>query len=223
MTTLLFAIGVLSAVVLLPLLFRTFVDPTFRIWPTPAPGSWQSRLFWTLFRALNVATLAVAAFDTVTALGLPDLLRGVALGGFAAGAVLYAYCLFALGKSNTYCNQDGLVTTGIYRWTRNPQYATIISVYALLAVAADNPATYLLGGALIAVYLMMALVEESWLEAAYGGAYRRYRLRVPRFCNWRRADVLATVTMRKARKWFAGRLAASAGDLQISTGPSRKR
>ena len=87
-------------------------------------------------------------------LGLPASSRAPALTGFAVSAVISGYALRALGRSNTYCNQDGLVTDGIYRWTRNPQYATIIPVYALLAVAVDSGVTYLLSAALIVVYIL---------------------------------------------------------------------
>jgi protein-S-isoprenylcysteine O-methyltransferase Ste14 len=117
----------------------------------------------------------------------------------------YGYALFALGKSNTYCNVGGLVTYGIYRWTRNPQYATVIPVYLSLAVAADSGLTYILCAAMIAVYVLMALNEEPWLEAAYGDVYRRYRRRVPRFFNWRRARVLVGWILRGLLRHSSGR------------------
>jgi protein-S-isoprenylcysteine O-methyltransferase Ste14 len=84
-----------------------------------------------------------------------------------------------------------LVTDGIYRWTRNPQNAMLIVVYGCLAFAADSAPTYLLCAAMMAVYVLMVLAEEPWLEAAYGEPYRRYCNDVPRFFNWRRAAVLA--------------------------------
>ena len=127
--------------------------------------------FWTLFRLLNVSAFAVAIADAGTFLGLPTEVRLFGLIALACTGSLYVYALFALGHSNTYCSQGGLVTHGIYRWTRNPQYATIIPVYASLAVAADSLMTTLLCLALAAVYVLMALVEEPWLQRAYGAAY----------------------------------------------------
>ena len=233
MTVMLFAIGAAAAAGLIPLLLRTLIDPQFRIWPTPQPGGWLSRLFWTLFRTLNVAALATALTSALTeqptALGLPVELRGAALIGFAVSAAVYGYALLTLGTSNTYCNPDGLITHGIYRWTRNPQYAAIIPVYALLAVGADNSYTYPLSAALIAVYTLMALVEEPWLEVAYGAAYRRYCRRVPRFINWHRASVLTRSMIRRLSRsgqlkgQVCTRLAGDGGGQLISTGFGRKR
>ena len=76
----------------------------FRIWPTPA-GSWQSRVFWTLFRALNVIAFATAATATSRLLDLPDALRAAALAVLLAFGAVYIYALVALGKANTYCEQ----------------------------------------------------------------------------------------------------------------------
>ncbi len=203
-----FAIGMVSAVTLLPLLAATLINPQFRVWPPPRQDSWQSIVFWPLFRLLNVAAFATALASGAGFLGLPSWLRGFAVVGLAVSGAAYIYALFALGKRNTYCNADGLVTQGIYRWTRNPQYATVIPVYASLAVAADSGLTYVLCLLMIAVYVLMALVEEPWLEACYGAPYRRYCRRVPRFFNWHRAKVLAGRLGRHVLRLVNSRLSA---------------
>ena len=60
MATILFAIGVAVAAVLLGLLVLTLLFRPLRIWPTPGTGSWQGYVFWPLFRSLNVLCFAVA-------------------------------------------------------------------------------------------------------------------------------------------------------------------
>ena len=72
----------------------------------------------------------------------------------------------------------------------------MIPVFVGLAIAADSASTYVLGFALVAVYVLMALVEEPWLEEAYGEQYVRYRRRVPRFFNWHRAYVFLQTRLR---------------------------
>ncbi|HZT46457.1 MAG TPA: methyltransferase [Hyphomicrobiaceae bacterium] len=191
MTTALFAIGVVAAAALLGLLVLTLTCPRLRIWPTPGPGSWQSYVFWPLFRSLNVLCFAVALLDRGRVVGLPLWLRAAALALLAGSLALFVYSFRVLGRDNSYGAQEGLVTGGIYRWTRNPQNAMLIVVYGCLAVAADGPSTYVLCAAMMAAYALMVLAEEPWLGAVYGEPYRRYCRRVPRFFNWRRAALLA--------------------------------
>ncbi|MFM9851000.1 MAG: methyltransferase family protein [Hyphomicrobiaceae bacterium] len=182
-----FWLGAAVAAVLLCLLVLTLIFSRLRIWPTPGEGSWQSYAFWPLFRGLNVLCFAMALTDRTTYLGLPVWLRIMAGLLLAASLALFIYSFRVLGRDNSYGAQDGLITRGIYRWTRNPQNAMLVVVYGCLAIAADNGPTYVLCGVMISVYVLMVLAEEPWLEATYGAPYKRYCQRVPRFFNWRRA------------------------------------
>jgi protein-S-isoprenylcysteine O-methyltransferase Ste14 len=192
-----FLVGAAVAAVLLSLLVLTILLPTLRIWPTPGTGSWQSYVFWPLFRGLNVLCFVMAWVDRTSYLGLPVWLRLMAGLFLGASLALFIYSFRMLGRHNSYGAQDGLVTGGIYRWTRNPQNAMLVVVYGCLALAADSGPSYLLCGAMMAVYVLMVFLEEPWLEATYGAAYRRYCQRVPRFFNWRRAAVAVRAHWRR--------------------------
>ena len=102
-----------------------------------------------------------------------------------------------LGRDNSYGAQDGLVTGGIYRWSRNPQNAMLVVVYGCLAAATDGGGTYLLCAAMMAVYVLMVLCEEPWLEHVYGEPFRRYCRRVPRFFNCRRALLVLQIATKR--------------------------
>ncbi len=186
MSGLVLVIGVIAGVTLPGLLACTIVNRELKFWPTPGKGSWQSRVFWTLFRTLNVATLALAYLDWQRWDGF-SLERGLGATVAILCFALYGWGLYALGRRNLYCGRDGLVTGGIYSWTRNPQYATAIPAYLGLAVASHSVAVFAVASLLTLSFLLMAFAEEHWLEAAYGADYRRYRLEVARFYNWRRA------------------------------------
>jgi protein-S-isoprenylcysteine O-methyltransferase Ste14 len=189
----LFAIGAAAAAVLLGLLVATLLSPSFRIWPTPGEKTWQSYVFWPLFRGLNLLCFAAAIADQpASGLGLPIWMRVLAATVLAGSIALFVYSFRVLGRDNSYGAQDGLVTAGIYQWTRNPQNAMLIVVYGALAVAADSAPAYVLCAAMMAVYYLMILAEEPWLEGVYGEPYRRYCQAVPRLFNWR----LAAATMR---------------------------
>lgn len=186
MTYLLPAIALSSGAALIALLALTLADRRLRIWPTPGDGTWQSLLFWLLFRTLNATAILLAIADWGSLGLVPVPLRGLGLAAAAACLVLYLRSLASLGPPNTYCRRAGLVDRGIYRWTRNPQYATIIPAYAGLALAADSAMAGGVIAVLAAVYVLMAYAEEPWLRTAYPDVYDRYARRVPRFYNWRR-------------------------------------
>lgn len=205
MTGALFAIGSVVAAGLVGLLLLTLLVPALRIWPTPGAGTWQSYLFWPLFRSLNVLCFAVALLDRTPYLGLPAWLRLLALAMLAVSIALFVYSFRVLGRDNSYCAQDGLVTRGVYRWSRNPQNAMLVVVYGCLAAAADSAPAYVLCAAMMAVYVLMVLAEEPWLVAAYGVPYRRYCARVPRFFNWRRAALWLRSSLRPRRRPLAAR------------------
>ena len=200
MAAVLFTTGAVIAATLLGLLVLTLVSRSFRIWPTPGEGTWQSYVFWPLFRSLNVFCFAVALTERTSFLGLPVWFRVVAFGLLAVSLAVFIYSFRVLGRDNSYGAKDGLVTGGIYRWTRNPQNTMLVVVYACLAFAIDGAATYLLCAAMMVVYILMVLVEEPWLEAIYGERYRRYCARVPRFFNWQRAAIVARASGRRLRR-----------------------
>lgn len=75
-----------------------------------------------------------------------------------------------------------LVTTGIYRWTRNPMYLGIALLYCGSAILFDSLlALLLLPVVLIVIQTQVIAREEAYLERAFGDDYRDYKLRVRRW------------------------------------------
>lgn len=188
MTLALFMIGTAAGATLIALLLATWLSGSFRIWPTPGEGTWQSYVFWPLFRGLNGLCFLVAILDFGgRALGLPLVVRIIALAVLIASLVTFIYAFQVLGRDNSYGASQGLVTGGIYQWSRNPQNAMLIVVYVSLALAADSAAGYVLCAAMVLVYALMVYVEEPWLEGIYGEPYRDYCDTVPRYFHWTKA------------------------------------
>jgi protein-S-isoprenylcysteine O-methyltransferase Ste14 len=183
MTLLIFACGLTAGVILDLLLLRTLLAPPFRIWPTPEPGSWQSLTFWGLFRGSWLATFVIAALDW-NAVPLLDWTRYiVALPLGLAGLFITVRGYFNLGLGNTYCGADGLVTGGLYRFSRNPQYTASIVGLIGLSLGANSVLTIAMSTVLFSAYLLMALVEEDWLKQLYGAPYRDYCRETARFLD----------------------------------------
>src|SRR6478672_8686382 len=183
MTLLIFACGLTAGVILDLLLLRTLLAPPFRIWPTPEPGSWQSLTFWGLFRGSWLATFVIAAFDW-NAVPLLDWTRYiVALPLGLAGLCITVRGYFNLGLGNTYCGADGLVTGGLYRFSRNPQYTASIVGLIGLSIGANSILAIVLSCVMTCAYVLMALVEEDWLKQLYGAPYRDYCRETSRFLD----------------------------------------
>jgi protein-S-isoprenylcysteine O-methyltransferase Ste14 len=75
-----------------------------------------------------------------------------------------------------------LVTTGIYRWTRNPIYLAFFLVYVGIGIIVRNPwiLMLVLPLAVIVRYGVVAR-EEAYLERRFGDSYRDYKARVRRW------------------------------------------
>jgi protein-S-isoprenylcysteine O-methyltransferase Ste14 len=187
LTSAAFPLGAVIGVTLLALLVLTRLIPSLRIWPPPAAKTWQSYVFWPLFRSLNILCFIMAALGGVAFLGLPLWMRALAAIVCAGSIAVFIYAFRVLGRDNSYGAQDGLVTSGIYQWSRNPQNAMLMLVYASLALATDNAPTMALCAAMLAVYFIMILTEEPWLKDTYGPVYADYCADVPRLFNWRKA------------------------------------
>ena len=176
-----FVVGLMVGITLNSLMLRTLFFPPFRIWPTPGSGTWQSVTFWTLFRASMVLTFVIAILDWNSA-GLVDLNRLIiGLPLFLVGFGITVFGYFNLGLSNTYCGSDGLVSHGLYRFSRNPQYASSILGLIGTVIMADSWLTIPLAFSASGVYVLMALTEEKWLEDRYSATYEEYKQRTARF------------------------------------------
>ncbi len=179
---LIFYAAVAALVTLNALLIATVFSSSFRLWPTPPRRGWQHYTFWPLFRGGLSLTLL---FATLTAhwpqLGFETLQFVAGLLCLIAGFSVTIYGYFDLGLENTYGADAGLVTKGLYRYSRNPQYVASIIGFFGTALANGGLNTAILCGLAILVYVIMPFTEEPWLQRAYGDVYLAYKNRTPRF------------------------------------------
>lgn len=180
-----FLLGLAAAAVLAALLVSALQRDEFAFWPPPPGPSWQETAFWGLFRVYCAALVVVAFVDHLSldwdhwsrlAVGLPLL-------GLGSALTLYGYGF--LGLDNTYGDRAGLVTDGIYAYSRNPQYLASVAAGLGLALTMNSPLALALAVGLLGLYALFALSEEEWLHAQYGRAYADYVRRVPRFIGVR--------------------------------------
>jgi len=96
-----------------------------------------------------------------------------------AGAVsIIGGALIILGWKKIY-NARSLVTNGIYRYSRHPQYVGMSMIIIAWMFAWPTIPTTIMGLILLVVYFRLSKTEEAELGKEFGKEYARYRENVP--------------------------------------------
>jgi protein-S-isoprenylcysteine O-methyltransferase Ste14 len=106
----------------------------------------------------------------------------VALGSALLLACVREFYVAGKGTLAPWSPPSHLVTSGLYRWSRNPMYVAVTTV--LLGWALWYLSVGLLVYALVVVvlfHLRVVLYEEPRLAAGFGEEWSRYRARVRRW------------------------------------------
>ncbi|OIQ32271.1 MAG: heavy metal resistance protein CzcN [Alphaproteobacteria bacterium MedPE-SWcel] len=157
--------------------------PDLGLWP--AAAGWRHHLAFGLFRVFCGATV-VFALAEIGVNGWGHWLRyliGLPVMIAAFGITLWGYRF--LGLDNTYCDTGGLVTGGMYEYSRNPQYVTSVLATIGLGITTGSWITVALALVLFALYFLFVLNEERWLLRGYGQAFADYMRATPRFVDER--------------------------------------
>ncbi|WP_419162063.1 methyltransferase family protein [Candidatus Palauibacter sp.] len=162
-TVILFAADVVVLGLLLVGAVVSAAWPDKRIWPPPQRPSWQYRLTWMGFYAAFGIGAALLFFDWNSWVFRSPVrfVAGIPLA--LLGGLLTVWALATAGWTNTSGVKGRFVSSGPYRFTRNPQYLGDIVFFVGVG------------------FIVAPLAEEPWLEEQYGGEYREYLRRIPRF------------------------------------------
>ncbi|TDK49661.1 methyltransferase family protein [Antarcticimicrobium luteum] len=177
--------AIAAALLLGGLLAWNLYRPGFGFWPAGDEAPVRHHTAFGLFRIFCGATVVFALLEIGTH-GWGHWSRyavGVPLMAVAFGITLWGYRF--LGIENTYCASDGLVTSGMYEYSRNPQYVTSVLATVGLGIASGSLITLGLAGVLFLLYFLFVLNEERWLMQGYGDAFRAYMQKTPRFVDAR--------------------------------------
>jgi len=175
---------VVDVFIMFTLLFGTMwsvVLPKKRVWPPPHRRSWQYVLAWTCFYLAFILNAALFVMDWNSWIfndGI-RLVLGIPLG--VVGGLWVAWGVLTLGVSNTYGLKGGFVSTGPYRFMRNPQYLGDMILFIGLSIIANSRYLWITHVLLILDFAITPLAEETWLEDQYGEAYMTYKRDRSRF------------------------------------------
>lgn len=141
---------------------------------------------WTLY-GVHAGLLAFAAWHGAWAFPLArEVALPLGIGSFALGMSID---LAGVWEFRSFCRMNGqqtdkLVTTGIYRYTRNPQNVGLGVAYVGVAILGRSGFALLLAGFFWAVFFAYVPSEERLLERIYGDEYRRYKAVAARVFGW---------------------------------------
>ena len=172
-----FIISCVSGIILLGLSMSSQLE----FWPPSGKDTWQYRLFWLCFRVMLISLVVVCVLDFNGLGGFRTLYYafGIPLAIFGFGVALYLTIF--LGWKNAHGEPEGLKTTGLYRWSRNPIYVVSLIGMFGLGITINSLYVYVLLGLWAILYVVAPFREEPWLEKQYGNEYLKYKARVPRF------------------------------------------
>ncbi|ADT84375.1 methyltransferase family protein [Thermococcus barophilus] len=107
--------------------------------------------------------------------------------GLVVAAVGSIIMLLGIWEFRSFKRMSGLdtsklVTTGIYRYSRNPQNLGLLLIFLGISLAGRSLLALLLTAAFaIGFHKYVVELEEPYLERIFGEEYRRYKERTPRY------------------------------------------
>lgn len=105
----------------------------------------------------------------------------------AGGTTLLLACVrefYVAGRGTLapWAPPSSLVTSGVYRWTRNPMYVAVLLILSGWTVGFESSTLALYTLTMLVVFhLRILLHEEPWLARTFGDAWTNYRTRVRRW------------------------------------------
>ena len=173
--------GLTSSIILLGMIVWSIAAPARRVWP-PHQSTFLNRItVWllTTFVFVNAFALGILGWNQ---LEWPAAVRwGIGLPMILVGNLVVWKGVSQLGLIASSGEVGTLKTTGLYRYSRNPQYVADIGILFGWQLCS---ASYLAAPVVIAGVLTLILApfaEEPWLRAVYGNEYDRYRSRTRRY------------------------------------------
>ena len=118
---------------------------------------------------------------------LPNSIQyAVGFGMIIATGLVMPFVLLEFRKAETQFDPrkptTAIITTGPYRFSRNPSYVSLTMLYLGIAIAADS--VWVLAGlipTLVVMHYGVILREEEYLEAKFSEEYLRYKNTVRRW------------------------------------------
>ena len=106
----------------------------------------------------------------------------VALGTLILFACVREFFVAGRGTLAPWSPPRHLVTSGLYRFSRNPMYVGVATILAGWAIGYESRALAVYAAIVaVAFHLRVVLYEEPWQERTFSAEWRTYAAQVPRW------------------------------------------
>jgi len=135
----------------------------------------------------GMVAIAVPAWFAASGLRAGGSFHPIGLLPLMTGFALLLWCVrdfYVTGKGTLapWSPPEHLVTTGLYRYSRNPMYVAVASMLIGWALACmSRPLAIYAGIVILAFHFRVVFGEEPWLARTHGARWEAYRARVPRW------------------------------------------
>lgn len=180
-STVLICLGLVGAAIAIGAILWSIVHPASRIWPPVRYSHETTLIVWgtTILLIVSIFGLGVIGWGQWE---IPNTVRfGIGTTLTVLGNVGVWYEVSRFGFKQTSGAVGTLKTTGLYRYSRNPQYVCDIVLLLGWAVLFASFVALPVILATIIVLLIAPLSEEIWMEEHFGEAYLKYKARVRRY------------------------------------------
>lgn len=177
----LFFVSLILHYTYLGIILWSILFPRKRIWPPLEKWSWKYILSWGLFTGAVVSDIILMLTDRNIFLPFRIERLYLAIPLILIGFLFLIWGVRTLGIERTSGAAGEFITTGPYKFTRNPQYIGDIFLFIGLIVISSSLKAIVGLSLLIVAFLLMPLSEEMWLEEEFGEKYRKYKVNTPRF------------------------------------------
>jgi protein-S-isoprenylcysteine O-methyltransferase Ste14 len=180
-TSFLFAIGGLSGLILSVALVWSILIPSKRVWPPAEQQTVIPFLAWGLTLAIFGSVIGLGIIDWGSIIS-PDWLRwGVGPILIVLGNFIVWWGAFSIGMKATSGGKKELITTGLYRFSRHPQYVADIGILVGFGLLFSSIWVWPIVWVGVLVLAVATFAEEPWLRVQYGSKYDEYRAGTRRF------------------------------------------
>ena len=149
-------------------------------------------LGWWALDTVQCLLVILASLYTVWPIPINEitgLIGGSVVLGVGVVAMLAGMIEFRSIRRTSGLDNSELVTTGIYRWSRNPQYlGWFLVLLGLSIIGGSGLAFFYTIIAIILFHFYITRMEEPYLERIFGDEYLLYKERTPRYIGTRRGE-----------------------------------